>query len=141
MSPVGGVGINLAIQDAVARGAVPSPGRCAGATCVSATWRACRCAGGRLRSLRSPCSASRNRLVFEPVLAGELAPRRRRSAQAFADRRLLRRSPRLRAIPAYMFAIGALPSTPRLSRADRWARRSYGPALRRLVGRPEPSPR
>jgi 2-polyprenyl-6-methoxyphenol hydroxylase-like FAD-dependent oxidoreductase len=118
MSPVGGVGINLAIQDAVA----------------AARYLAAPLRRGevRLRDLArvqvrrwAPTflTQSLQRLthvfVIQPVLAGELSqdgggPRRRSRLG-----RLLRRFPRLQAVPAYMVAIGVLPE-----HAPAFARRS-----------------
>ena len=118
MSPVGGVGINLAIQDAVA----------------AARYLAGPLRRGKVR-LRDLARVQVRRwaptfltqslqrlthvLVIQPVLTGELSrgggDQRRPSRLA----RLLRRFPRLSAIPAYVVAIGALPE-----HAPAFARRS-----------------
>jgi 2-polyprenyl-6-methoxyphenol hydroxylase-like FAD-dependent oxidoreductase len=118
MSPVGGVGINLAIQDAVAAArhlAVPL-----------------RRGEVRLRDLGrvqvrrwAPMVLTQSlqrlahRRVFEPVLWGE--PGRGGSGPRRPPRlaRLLLRYPRLQAIPGYLVAIGPLPE-----HAPRFARRS-----------------
>ena len=46
MSPVGGVGINLAVADAVAAAAASWPARCAAAPSPPGSWPACRRGGG-----------------------------------------------------------------------------------------------
>jgi hypothetical protein len=61
-----------------------------------------------------------HRVVFQPVLAGELGPDGSRPRRPSRLVRLLRRFPRLQAIPAYMVAIGALPE-----HAPPFARRSW----------------
>jgi hypothetical protein len=58
-----------------------------------------------------------HRLVLQPVLAGELGRGGRRRPSRLAG--LLRRFPRLQAIPAYIVAIGVLPE-----HAPSFARRS-----------------
>jgi 2-polyprenyl-6-methoxyphenol hydroxylase-like FAD-dependent oxidoreductase len=108
MSPVGGVGINLAIQDAVA----------------AARYLAGPLRGGevRLRDLArvqarrwAPTFLTQSlqrlahRLVFEPLLAGERGRDGSRPRRPSRIARLMRRSPRLQAILAYVLAIGALP--------------------------------
>jgi 2-polyprenyl-6-methoxyphenol hydroxylase-like FAD-dependent oxidoreductase len=104
MSPVGGVGINLAIQDAVAaarhlamplrRGEV----RMADLARVQARRWAPTVATQSLQRLV-------HRLVLQPILAGKFGRRTRPPVAA----RLLRRFPRLQGIPAYVIAIGVLP--------------------------------
>jgi hypothetical protein len=59
-----------------------------------------------------------HRLVFQPVLTGQAGTGARSPSRVVG---LLRRFPRLQAIPAYMFAIGALPE-----HAPSFARRSLG---------------
>jgi 2-polyprenyl-6-methoxyphenol hydroxylase-like FAD-dependent oxidoreductase len=108
MSPVGGVGINLAVQDAVA----------------TARYLAKPLRGGEVRLhhlarvqarrwvptvLTQSLQQLAHRFVIQPVLAGEAG---RRVSDRSAPPRLaplLRRFPRLQAIPAYLLAIGALP--------------------------------
>jgi 2-polyprenyl-6-methoxyphenol hydroxylase-like FAD-dependent oxidoreductase len=114
MSPVGGVGINLAIQDAVAAArylAVPlrrGQVRLRNLARVQARRWAPTFLTQSLQQLA-------HRFVIKPVLAGDLGQRGAPSRLA----RLLRRFPRLQAIPAYMLAIGALPE-----HAPSFARRS-----------------
>jgi 2-polyprenyl-6-methoxyphenol hydroxylase-like FAD-dependent oxidoreductase len=106
MSPVGGVGINLAIQDAVAA-----------ARYLAAPLRRGEVRLGDLARVQlrrwAPTVVTQSlqqlahRLVLEPVLAGELPESDVRGPSRLA--RLLRRFPRLQAIPAYIVAIGVLP--------------------------------
>jgi 2-polyprenyl-6-methoxyphenol hydroxylase-like FAD-dependent oxidoreductase len=118
MSPVGGVGINLAIQDAVA----------------AARYLAAPLRRGevRLRDLArvqvrrwAPTfvTQSLQRLthvrVIQPVLAGERSQDGGGPRRPSRLGRLLLRFPRLQAIPAYIVAIGALPE-----HAPAFARRS-----------------
>jgi 2-polyprenyl-6-methoxyphenol hydroxylase-like FAD-dependent oxidoreductase len=108
MSPVGGVGINLAIQDAVAA-----------ARYLAAPLRRGEVRLGDLARVQvrrwAPTVLTQSlqrlahRLVIQPALAAErghggTAPRRPSRLA-----RVLRRFPRLRAIAAYMVAIGLLP--------------------------------
>jgi 2-polyprenyl-6-methoxyphenol hydroxylase-like FAD-dependent oxidoreductase len=114
MSPVGGVGINLAVQDAVAA-----------ARCLAAPLRRGEV---RLRDLArvqarrwGPTFVTQwlqrlaHRFLFQPALAGERHVGRRPSGLV----RSLRRFPRLQAILAYIVAIGVLPE-----HAPAFARRS-----------------
>jgi 2-polyprenyl-6-methoxyphenol hydroxylase-like FAD-dependent oxidoreductase len=109
MSPVGGVGINLAIQDAVAAA------RYLAAPLRRGNVRLGDLARVQVRRwaptfLTQSLQQLAHRLIIQPVLAGELGhsggsgPRRPSRLG-----RLLRRFPRLQAIPAYLVAIGALP--------------------------------
>jgi 2-polyprenyl-6-methoxyphenol hydroxylase-like FAD-dependent oxidoreductase len=108
MSPVGGVGINLAIQDAVAaarylaaplrRGRV----RVADLARVQARRWAPTVVTQSLQQLV-------HRLVFQPILAGKRGPGTSVPRRPSPLTRLLRRFPWLDAIPASMVAIGALP--------------------------------
>jgi 2-polyprenyl-6-methoxyphenol hydroxylase-like FAD-dependent oxidoreductase len=119
MSPVGGVGINLAIQDAVA----------------AARYLAAPLRGGEVRLgdlarvqarrwaptfLTQSVQQLLHRLVFQPVLAGELGAGGSGPRRPSRIARLLRRFPRLQAIPPYMVAIGVLPE-----HAPSFARRSW----------------
>jgi 2-polyprenyl-6-methoxyphenol hydroxylase-like FAD-dependent oxidoreductase len=108
MSPVGGVGINLAVQDAVAAArylAAPlrrDEVRLRDLAHVQARRWAPTCLTQSLQRL------AHQRLI-QPVLAGELGrdgsgPRRPSRLAG-----LLERFPRLQAIPAYLLATGALP--------------------------------
>jgi 2-polyprenyl-6-methoxyphenol hydroxylase-like FAD-dependent oxidoreductase len=120
MSPVGGVGINLAIQDAVAAARYLAPALRRGDVGLGdlARVQARRWAPA---SLTQALQRLVHRRVIQPVLAGERGPggsgRHRPSRVA----RLLRRFPRLQAIPAYIVAIGALPE-----HAPSFARRPPG---------------
>jgi 2-polyprenyl-6-methoxyphenol hydroxylase-like FAD-dependent oxidoreductase len=119
MSPVGGVGINLAIQDAVAAA------RCLAAPLSRGEVRLGDLAHVQVRRwaptvLTQAVQQLLHRVVFQPVLAGELGPDGSRSRRPSRFARLLRRFPRLQAIPAYMVAIGALPE-----HAPPFARRSW----------------
>ncbi|MCW3048204.1 MAG: FAD-dependent oxidoreductase [Solirubrobacterales bacterium] len=119
MSPVGGVGINLAIQDAVAA-----------ARYLAAPLRRGEVRLGDLARVQvrrwTPTFVTQSvqqllhRLVFQPVLAGGLGPDGSGRDRPSRFVRLLRRFPRLQAIPAYMVAIGALPE-----HAPSFARRSW----------------
>jgi 2-polyprenyl-6-methoxyphenol hydroxylase-like FAD-dependent oxidoreductase len=121
MSPVGGVGINLAIQDAVAA-----------ARCLAAPLRRGDVRLGDLARVQArrwaPTLLTQSlqrlvhRLVFQPILAGDLSRGGSHKRRPSRLARLLRRSPRLRAIPAYLVAIGALPE-----HAPSFARRSPSP--------------
>jgi 2-polyprenyl-6-methoxyphenol hydroxylase-like FAD-dependent oxidoreductase len=105
MSPVGGVGINLAIQDAVAA-----------ARYLAAPLRRGEVRLGNLARVQArrwaPTALTQSlqrlahRFVIRPALAGELG---QGGAGAGRTTRLARRFPRLAAIPAYLVAIGALP--------------------------------
>jgi 2-polyprenyl-6-methoxyphenol hydroxylase-like FAD-dependent oxidoreductase len=118
MSPIGGVGINLAIQDAVAA-----------ARYLAAPLRRGEVRLGDLARVQArrwaPTLVTQSlqrllhRLVFQPVLAGQAGSGTPAPPRLF---RLLGRSPRLRAIPAYLFAIGALPE-----HAPSFARRPPSP--------------
>lgn len=118
MSPVGGVGINLAIQDAVAA-----------ARYLAAPPRRGEVRLGDLARVQvrrwAPTFLTQSlqqlahRLVIQPVLAGKLGQGGSGPRRPSRLARLLRRFPRLRAIPAYMVAIGALPE-----HAPSFARRS-----------------
>jgi 2-polyprenyl-6-methoxyphenol hydroxylase-like FAD-dependent oxidoreductase len=121
MSPVGGVGINLAIQDAVGAArylAVPL-----------------RRGEVRLRDLArvqvrrwAPTFLTQSlqqlahRFVIQPVLAREGGQRGSAGSKPPPLARLLRRFPGLQAIPAYLLAIGALPE-----HAPSFARRAAEP--------------
>jgi 2-polyprenyl-6-methoxyphenol hydroxylase-like FAD-dependent oxidoreductase len=116
MSPVGGVGINLAIQDAVAAA------RHLAAPLRRGEVRQRDLARVQLRRWAPTLftqSLQRlvHRLVLQPLLVGELGQSGRRRPSRFAG--LLRQFPRLQAIPAYIVGIGALPE-----HAPSFARRS-----------------
>jgi 2-polyprenyl-6-methoxyphenol hydroxylase-like FAD-dependent oxidoreductase len=115
MSPVGGVGINLAIQDAAAAA------RFLAAPLRRGEVRLGDLARVQLRRwaptvLTQSLQRLAHRLIIQPVLAGEGGGSPRRPSRLAG---LMQRSPRLQAIPAYMVAIGALPE-----HAPSFARRS-----------------
>jgi 2-polyprenyl-6-methoxyphenol hydroxylase-like FAD-dependent oxidoreductase len=118
MSPIGGVGINLAIQDAVAA-----------ARYLAAPLRRDEV---RLRDLArvqarrwAPTFLTQSlqqlahRRLIQPVLEGELGREGNGPRRPSRLARLLLRLPRLQKIPAYMLATGALPE-----HAPSFARRS-----------------
>jgi 2-polyprenyl-6-methoxyphenol hydroxylase-like FAD-dependent oxidoreductase len=117
MSPIGGVGINLAIQDAVAAARYLAAPLGRGEVRLGDLARVqARRWGPTL--LTQSLQRLLHRLVFEPVLAGQAGSGAPRPSRLI---RLLGRFPRLQAIPAYLFAIGALPE-----HAPPFARRSPG---------------
>jgi 2-polyprenyl-6-methoxyphenol hydroxylase-like FAD-dependent oxidoreductase len=118
MSPVGGVGINLAIQDAVATA------RYLAAPLRRGDVRTRDLARVQVRRwaptfLTQSLQQLAHRSVIQPVLAGELGHGGSGPRRPSRLARLLRRFPRLQAIAAYMVAIGALPE-----HAPSFARRS-----------------
>jgi 2-polyprenyl-6-methoxyphenol hydroxylase-like FAD-dependent oxidoreductase len=117
MSPIGGVGINLAIQDAVAAARYLAAPLGRGEVRLGDLARVqARRWGPTL--LTQSVQQLLHRLVFQPVLTGQAGTGARSPSRVVG---LLRRFPRLQAIPAYMFAIGALPE-----HAPSFARRSLG---------------
>ena len=107
MSPVGGVGINLAVQDAVAGGRI-----------LAASLRTGPVPTARLRAvqrrrwlptvLTQAFQRLAHRVVVETSIADdEAAPR---PTTAPAPLRLMQRFPVLQAIPGYLLGIGLLPS-------------------------------
>ena len=103
MSPVGGVGINLAIADAVAAAgylAEPLRTRPAHRPSISPRYADAEyCRPSRPRR----CSASCTAMCSAPVLQGRQATPPRRGAEA------ARTVPQLTAIPAYLVGVGLLP--------------------------------
>jgi 2-polyprenyl-6-methoxyphenol hydroxylase-like FAD-dependent oxidoreductase len=134
MSPIGGVGINLAVQDAVAaarylaaplrRGEVPARDLA-------------RVQARRLAPTFVTQSLQRlaHRLVIQPELSGRRGRGGGRPGRPTWLRRLPRRFARLQAIPAYIFAIGLFPE-----HAPSFARRASRPAIR-APGRTTPEGR
>jgi 2-polyprenyl-6-methoxyphenol hydroxylase-like FAD-dependent oxidoreductase len=130
MSPVGGVGINLAIQDAVAAArhlAAPLRDGEVGLRHLA-----------RVQARRwAPTLVTQSlqqlahRQVIQPVLAGERGRAGSGPRRPSRLARLLRRFPRLQAIPAHMFAIGVLPE-----HAPSFARRSVGSSMAGRICRP-----
>jgi 2-polyprenyl-6-methoxyphenol hydroxylase-like FAD-dependent oxidoreductase len=106
MSPVGGVGINLAIQDAVAAARYLAAPLRRGEVRVADL---ARVQARRWAPTFITQSLQRlvHRLVLQPVFAGEHS--RRGGHKPSRPAWLLRRFPRLQAIPAYIVAIGVLP--------------------------------
>ena len=126
MSPVGGVGINLAVQDAVAAARILGPVLRAGSEVTKAHLRAVQ----RRRAWPTALIQAGQR-VAHAGLAGPRAAVAGLPPAASADHpsvrpplplRLLDRFPLLQAIPARVVAIG-----PRPEHAPAWARRSAGP--------------
>jgi len=101
MSPIGGVGINLAIQDAVAASNLLAPILLRRAPTVAELRRVQRRRERPARLTQMMQIALQNRLV-QPVLEGHVT----RVPQAF---RLLDRSPFLRRLPARLLGLGFLP--------------------------------
>jgi 2-polyprenyl-6-methoxyphenol hydroxylase-like FAD-dependent oxidoreductase len=106
MSPVGGVGINLAVQDAVAAGRLLAPALRTGRV-ATASLRAVQ----RRRRLPTVLTQAFQRVAHRLVVAtriadDEAAPR---PTTAPAPVRLLQRFPLLQAIPGYFLGIGLLP--------------------------------
>ena len=106
MSPVGGVGINLAVQDAVAAGRLLAPVLRTGRV-ATASLRAVQ----RRRRLPTVLTQAFQRVAHRLVVASrvaddEAAPR---PTTAPAPLRLLQRFPLLQAIPGYFLGIGLLP--------------------------------
>ena len=106
MSPVGGVGINLAVQDAVAAGRLLAPALRTGRV-ATARLRAVQ----RRRWLPTVLTQAFQRVAHRLVVAtrmanDEAAPR---PTIAPAPLRLLQRFPVLQTIPGYLLGIGLLP--------------------------------
>jgi len=108
MSPVGGVGINLAVQDAVAAARHLAAPLARGEAPVRdlARVQARRWAP---TVLTQSLQRLAHRLVIQPGLAGELGRTGGEPSRPARLPQLLRRFPRLQAIPAYLVAIGLLP--------------------------------
>ncbi|MBF5082967.1 FAD-dependent oxidoreductase [Quadrisphaera sp. INWT6] len=115
MSPVGGVGINLAVQDAVAAARVLArPLR------EGRVRRAHLARVQRRRALPAALVQVAQHAAHQRVLAPVLAGRRAGPPRAVVA--LLRRLPWLAVVPAYAVGVGARPE-----RAPRWARRPPAP--------------
>lgn len=130
MSPVGGVGINLAVQDAVAAARYLTPPLLRGevrerdlARVQARRWAPTVFTQSLQRAV--------HRLVIQPVLAGETG--RRAPARIRLPAPLARRLARLTVVPAYIVAIGVLPE-----HAPAFARRASATApivpVTRVVG-------
>jgi 2-polyprenyl-6-methoxyphenol hydroxylase-like FAD-dependent oxidoreductase len=131
MSPVGGVGINLAIQDAVAAARYLAPPLRRGEVRLRDLARVQARRWGPT-VLTQALQRLAHRVVIQPVLAPELGRRGSRPRRPSRLARPLRRFPRLQAIAAYVVAIGALPE-----HAPSFARRTQALAV---TGR-DPQPR
>jgi 2-polyprenyl-6-methoxyphenol hydroxylase-like FAD-dependent oxidoreductase len=106
MSPVGGVGINLAIQDALAAGRIVGP-KLASRTLTRATLRRVQ----RRRWAPTALTQALQRAAHR-VLQARLSTAGTEQAAATdlpLPARLLRRFPLLPAIPAYLVGLGVLP--------------------------------
>ena len=124
MSPVGGVGINLAVQDAVAAARLLAPVLAAAPADPAAVDRA----ASRVQRRRwwpTWATQTGQRIAHRGVIAavlgeGEQAPGRERLPLPL---RLLQRVPALQVVPAYLVGVGVLPE-----HAPSWARRDAQPA-------------
>ncbi|WP_433785595.1 FAD-dependent oxidoreductase [Actinomycetospora sp. CA-101289] len=119
MSPIGGVGINLAVQDAVAAARYLGPLlACAPADPAAVDRAAARVQRRRWLPTAATQAAQRvaHRVVVRAVL-GATAPTPG-GDRLPAPLRLLRRVPALQVVPAYLVGVGVLPE-----RAPMWARR------------------
>jgi 2-polyprenyl-6-methoxyphenol hydroxylase-like FAD-dependent oxidoreductase len=105
MSPVGAVGINLAVQDAVAAGRLLSPSLRTGQV-DTATLRAVQ----RRRWLPTVLTQSFQRMAHRLVVATRVDEDDARGpTSAPAPLRLMQRFPFLQAIPGYLLGIGPMP--------------------------------
>ena len=117
MSPVGGVGINLAVADAVATARLLAGPLRAGTVPRSALRRV-----RRRRWMPTAVVQTGQRIVHRVVFGRQLTPRAGRGAGRVPGVGLLRRFPALQVVPAYLVAIGPLPE-----HAPEWARRAPRP--------------
>jgi 2-polyprenyl-6-methoxyphenol hydroxylase-like FAD-dependent oxidoreductase len=137
MSPVGGVGINLAVQDAVAAARILAPVLQAGGQVPTAALRKVQLRRWWPTALIQAAQRLAHRRILTPVLAaGSAAPARPSAAPVGLNdvdgdaptaslpfaMRLLRRYPALQGVPARAIAIGPLPE-----HAPQWARRPEQP--------------
>jgi 2-polyprenyl-6-methoxyphenol hydroxylase-like FAD-dependent oxidoreductase len=127
MSPLGGVGINLAVQDAVAAARVLAPALASGGVVPRSVLHRVQ----RRRWWPTSLVQGAQRIGHRAVLGRALDRRPRPAGTAARLPRLLRlaqRFPALQGLPARMIAIGPLPE-----HAPAWARRPAAPV-------PAPSP-
>lgn len=116
MSPVGGVGINLAVQDAVAAGRILAPALRPGPV-PTASLRAVQLRRWLPTVLTQTFQRLAHRVVVETSIADDEADPRPTTAPA--PLRLLQRFPVLQAIPGYFVGIGLLPEhAPDFARAS-----------------------
>jgi 2-polyprenyl-6-methoxyphenol hydroxylase-like FAD-dependent oxidoreductase len=106
MSPVGGVGINLAVQDAVAAGRLLAPSLRTGPV-ATGTLRSVQLRRWLPTVLTQTFQRIAHRLVIATTIAEDEAGPRLTSAPA--PLRLMQRFPLLQAIPGYLVGIGLLP--------------------------------
>jgi len=133
MSPVGGVGINLAVQDAVAAARILAPVLQAGGPVPTAALRKVQLRRWWPTALIQAAQRLAHRRILTPVLAaGPAAPAPQSAVPVGMNdvdgdaptaslpfaMRLLRRYPALQGVPARAIAIGPLPE-----HAPQWARR------------------
>jgi 2-polyprenyl-6-methoxyphenol hydroxylase-like FAD-dependent oxidoreductase len=106
MSPVGGVGINLAVQDAVAAGRILAPSLRTGRV-ATATLRAVQ----RRRWLPTVFTQTFQRIAHRFVVQASIADDEAAPQPRSAPRplKLMQRLPLLQAIPGYFVGIGLLP--------------------------------
>jgi 2-polyprenyl-6-methoxyphenol hydroxylase-like FAD-dependent oxidoreductase len=122
MSPVGGVGINLAVQDAVAAGRILAPSLRTGTVSMTRL-RAVQWRRWPPTVLTQAFQRLAHRVVIETSIADdEAAPR---PTTAPAPLRIMQRFPVLQAIPGYLVGIGLLPE-----HAPDFARRTSRPLTR-----------
>jgi 2-polyprenyl-6-methoxyphenol hydroxylase-like FAD-dependent oxidoreductase len=106
MSPVGGVGINLAVQDAVAAGRILAPSLRTGPA-PTAGLRAVQLRRWLPTVLTQAFQRVAHRVVVETNIADDEADPR--STNAPAPLKLIQRFPLLQAIPGYFLGIGLMP--------------------------------
>jgi 2-polyprenyl-6-methoxyphenol hydroxylase-like FAD-dependent oxidoreductase len=133
MSPVGGVGINLAVQDAVAAARILAPALRTGQVPVAALRRV-----QIRRWWPTALIQTAQRLAHRVVIGRALAEPTEAPAPTRlpAPVRLLQRFPALQAIPGRLIAIGPLPE-----HAPGWARRAGQPSPASGVGLEPAEPR
>ncbi|MCW2812268.1 MAG: monooxygenase FAD-binding protein [Friedmanniella sp.] len=116
MSPVGGVGINLAVQDAVAAARILGPALRGGRPAESVLRRV-----QRRRWLPTVLTQTGQRIGHRALIASRLRPGERPdpTARRPAVVGLMQRLPRLQGVPAYLVAVGVQPEhVPAYARRD-----------------------
>ncbi len=139
MSPVGGIGVNLAVQDAVAAaGLLAGPLKATERTTPAAydDWRWLDAACARVQRRRWPATVATQtmqRIAHRLILTPQARARTRRAKSAPLPARLLSRLPWLRIVPAWIVGIGIRPE-----RAPVFARRpSTSVRTERPIDHPE----
>jgi 2-polyprenyl-6-methoxyphenol hydroxylase-like FAD-dependent oxidoreductase len=122
MSPAGGVGINLAVQDAVAAGRILTPSLRTGTVSVSRL-RAVQWRRWLPTVLTQAFQRLAHRVVVETSIADDEAAPRQTTAPA--PLRFMQRFPVFQAIPGYLLGMGVLPE-----HAPEFARRASRPLTR-----------